>query len=270
MYNGIMELTCSEEEMAKVYEGNAQINLLTNQYLICRREDGTVIDKFRWNGKTLQPLKKAKLKSDFKPKTDKQECLADLLLDTSIPIKLICGVAGSGKSKMSIMYGLNHLQKQTYTKMFVVRHNAGVGEKNGYVPGDKLEKIRAWMGFFEDNIEDNLLTLDDMIAKGMFDTDAVEYMKGRDLKQSWIIIDECEDLTEEQFKMLGERTSEGSAILFVGDYEQTTQEKYKSNSGIVRAINNLAGNPLVGIVVFDDKINDNVRSEASKVFSSAY
>jgi predicted ribonuclease YlaK len=255
--------------VAQIYEGKSDIKLLVNQYLIIRNKEGVVIDKRRWNGTELKPLHPLKIKS-FKPKTVKQECLADLLSDNSIPIKIICGVAGSGKSKMGIVYGLHFLQRQEYNKLFLIRHNAGVGEKNGYLPGDKFEKIRAWLGFFEDNIEDSLLTIQDMYAKGILDTDAVEYMKGRDLKQSWIIVDECEDLTEEQFKMIGERVSEGSVICFIGDYDQTTQEKYKVNSGIKRAITSLAGNPLVGIVVFDDKENDNVRSSTSKVFSSVY
>jgi len=83
-------------------------------------------------------------------------------------------------------------------------------------------------------------------------------------------IDESEDLTEDQFKMIGERVSAGSVINFVGDYNQVTESKYSKNSGLKRAIKNLAGNPKVGIIVFDDNEKDNVRSEVSKVFTSVY
>ena len=269
MYNGILEVNLSDEGMAELYEGRSDHDLKINQYIIVRNSDGEVVDKLRWDGKEFKVLKPSKIKG-FKPKTYKQECLADLLSDPLIPIKIICGVAGSGKSKMAISYGLHFLQRSAYNKLFLIRHNIGVGKKNGYLPGDKFEKIKGWLGFFKDNIEDCLLTIEDMYSKGVLDTDAVEYMKGRDLKHSWIIVDECEDLTEEQFKMIGERVSEGSSICFVGDYDQTTQDKFKSNSGIKRAIANLVGNPLVGVIVFDDKELDNVRSETSKVFTSCY
>jgi len=193
-----------------------------------------------------------------------------MLSNKDIPIKIISGVPGSGKSKMSILHGMHFLSKGDYEKIFLVRHNVGVGEKNGYLPGSKFEKIRGWLGFFEDNIDDSQYTIEELVEKGSLDVDAVEYLKGRDLKNMWVLIDECEDLTEEQFKMIGERVSYGSSICFIGDYEQTTQDKYKSNSGLKRAIEKLAGNKFVGIIGFDDKENDNVRSEVSKVFSSIY
>lgn len=270
MYNGIRDITCTtDEQLAEIYENPQSLNLLVNEYLILRNQYNDVPDKRRWDGKELKYLNPSKIKG-FKPKTLKQECLADLLSNKSIPIKIVCGVAGSGKTKMTIAHGLHFLQKQEYGRIFVVRHNVGIGEKNGFLPGDKFEKIRAWLGFFEDNILDTQLSIEDMYSRGILDTDAVEYLKGRDLANSWIMIDECEDLSEEQFKMIGERVSEGSVICFVGDYDQATQEKYRTNSGIKRAIDKLAGNPLVGIIVFDDKEADNVRSDVSKVFTSCY
>ncbi len=109
-----------------------------------------------------------------------------------------------------------------------------------------------------------------MLEKKILDVDSPEFMKGRDIKNAWILVDEAEDLTEDQFKMIGERASEGSVLCFVGDYDQITQDKYKKYSGIKRAINNLTDNPLVGIIVYDDLKNDNVRSESIKVFSYLY
>ena len=268
MYNGYTIIQLDDEGMARLYENTLDNEFVINQYVIIKNKDGDVVDKRRWDGNKLVPLLYTKIK-DFKPMTPKQECLCDLLANKDVPIKIIAGCAGSGKSKITMTFGMHYLMKGLYSKFFVVRHNVSVGEKNGYLPGDKFQKIRGWLGFFEDNLE-GMLTIEDLFEKQMLDVDSPEYMKGRDLKNSWILVDEAEDLTEDQFKMIGERTSAGSVLCFVGDYEQTTQDKYKKFSGLKRAINNLAGNPLVGIIVFDNLSEDNVRSEASKVFSYLY
>jgi PhoH-like ATPase len=195
--------------------------------------------------------------------------LADLLCNQNIPVKIISGVPGSGKTKFAISYGLEFLRKGLYKSIFVVRHNVGIGKENGFLKGTKEEKILGWFGFLEDNLSDYQYTLEEMIERGMLEIEAVEYLKGRDIKNSFIIIDECEDLTEAQFKVIGERVSSGSVICFVGDYNQTTQEMFKKNSGLLRAIQNITGYVEVGMVNFDS-YEDNMRGAVSKLFSHIY
>lgn len=269
MYNGYAIVQLDDNDMAKLYENTLENKFIINQYVIIKDKDGKIVDKRRWDGEKLIPLSYTKIK-DFKPLTWKQECLCDMLSNKDAPIRIIAGVSGSGKTKIAMTFGFHYLNKGMFEKFFVVRHNVPVGERNGFLKGDKNEKIRGWLGFFEDNLDGVQYTIEELIEKKMLDIDSPEYMKGRDLKNSWILIDESEDLTQAQFRMLGERISAGSMICFVGDYEQTTQEVYKKDSGLKRAIERLAGNPLVSIIVFDDLENDNVRSEASKVFSYLY
>jgi len=269
MFTGIRTIKMNNDQICRVYENNNDFDLLINEYLIMQDEDGKTKDKLRWSGTEFIKINYEKVK-DFKPKSDKQSCLFDLLCNKDIPIRIVCGVPGSGKSRCCITYGLHFVNTQIYSNLFVVRHNAGIGEKNGYLPGDKFQKILNWLGFLEDNLGDTQYTIQEMYDRGMLKVDSVEYMKGRDIKDSFIIIDESEDLTEDQFKMLGERPSGESVICFVGDYEQATQEKYKQSSGLKRAIEKLKGNPKVGIIVFDDKYNDNVRGDVSKIFTYLY
>jgi PhoH-like ATPase len=245
------------------------LDLKTNQYLIIRDQDDKIIDKYFWNGKSLEKLKYKKNK-DFKPKTYKQECCFDLLSRDDIKVKIMFGCAGSGKTKMALRFGFEYLKEGKVNKIFIIRHNVSVGEKNGFLKGTKEEKIMGWLGCIKDNIDDRQESLEQMIAFDQIEVEAVEYIKGRDIKNSWIIIDEAEDLTEEQFQVIGERVSEGSYICFIGDVDQTSQKQYKENNGYKRAINNLAGDPLVGIVGMEDKDHDNVRSGVSKLFTYKY
>lgn len=270
MYSGIREVTLTDEHMAQFYEFQANIfDLLINEYLIIRNSANEVVDKLRWDGSKFIKLSFAKIK-EFKPKSYKQECCFDLIYNKNIPIKIIAGVAGSGKSKIAIKHGLHYLEKQWVDRIFIIRHNVAIGEKNGFLKGTKEEKILPWLGCIKDNLDDTQLTLEDMVGKGIVEVEGIEYIKGRDIKKSWIIVEECEDLTEEQFKVVGERASEGSYICFVGDYEQTSQDKYKNSSGLKRAIDKFKDFDLAGIIVFDDKQHDNVRSAVSKAFTYRY
>jgi predicted ribonuclease YlaK len=269
LYTGIRVLNLSEENFSDLAERKLDLGFKTNEYLIAKDENDDIKGKYRWTGSEFVTIKYPKIKG-FSSKSYKQDCLCDLLLNMDVPIKIIAGVPGSGKSKICITFGLEYLLKGKYERLFIVRHNVSVGEKNGYLPGDKFAKIRGWLGYLEDNLDSSQYTIEEMVERKSMEVDNIEYLKGRDIKNSWIMADEAEDLTVEQFKMLGERVSAGSTICFIGDYEQTTQEKYKKNNGLVRAIDVLAGNPRVGIIVFDDKENDNVRSEVSKVFTYLY
>jgi predicted ribonuclease YlaK len=273
IYTGIKNVQMSDQELADFYENkNPSSNIFgmkLNEYIIVKNKNGEIVDKQKFTKDGFKKLTYIKLK-DFKPLSVKQECAFDLLSNTAIPIKILGGVPGAGKTAIAIRYGMYYLLKQTYSNILVVRHNVGVGEKNGFLPGDKYEKLRGWLGFLEDNLDFTQYTVDEMFDRKMLSVDGVEYMKGRDIKNTFIIIDEAEDLTTEQFKMIGERVSANSTICFIGDQNQTTQEKYQNNNGLKRAIESLAGNPLVGMIVFDDKLMDNMRSETSKVFSYYY
>jgi hypothetical protein len=92
MYNGIKEVTLkSDNEIAKFYEGKLDLELNTNQYLILKNKENEVIDKLRWNGSSFSKLISTKIKG-FKPKTIKQEFLADMLTNKDVPVKIIAGV----------------------------------------------------------------------------------------------------------------------------------------------------------------------------------
>ena len=260
-----------DQGMADFYENKYDPkDILINQYVFLRNMNNEIVRKYRWTGDKFEELKYIKF-DEFAPITDKQQCAFDLLSNPDIPIKILAGCAGSGKTRLCMTFGLHYVMRKRYERFFVVRHNVSVGEKNGYLPGNKFEKILGWLGFFKDNLEEFAqYTVEELYSRGTLDVDSPEFMKGRDIKNSWLLIDECEDLTEEQFKMLGERASSGTTICFVGDYDQTTEEKYKKNCGLKRALRTLPGNKNVGVVVFDDKENDNVRSEVSKIFTSVY
>lgn len=89
-------------------------------------------------------------------------------------------------------------------------------------------------------------------------------MKGRNLSGSMVLVDEAEDLTLKQIKLLGSRIAEKSNIVFMGDWNQASG-KYEYDCGLIQFINYIHDHPspLVGVMVMDEC----VRSSASKFFS---
>lgn len=267
-YTGYIHISVEDPRLASVYENINVFSMLPNQYLIVTDSD-KCIEKFRWTGNEYARLSYVSI-PEFKPLSAKQYCLSDMLSNFDIPVRIITGVAGSGKTKMTVKYGLHFLEKGKISKIFFTRHNSPIGEPIGATPGSVNEKVRVWLGCLADNLDDYVYTIEEMLERDMLEVDAIAMMKGRDLKNCWIIVDEAEDLTANQFKMLGERCSSGSVINFIGDTGQITQEKYKRDNGLNRAIDSLKGNPLVSMLSFNDPDKDNFRSKASKVFTNYY
>ena len=89
------------------------------------------------------------------------------------------------------------------------------------------------------------------------------FMKGMSVIDTVMVVDECEDLSLKQVKMLGTRIGKNSCIVFTGDYHQA-EKKYRVDSGMSKMIECMKGDPLVGIVVLEE----DVRSSVSKLFAN--
>ena len=248
MYEGYRVI--SEEELAHVYEGSLEIP--TNEYLIVGEE------VYRFDGK---PLSYKKLK-DFKPKNIEQRMVFDLLDNDDIPIKFLYGIAGSGKTKAALQYGISKLGK--YDGIFIVRHPVTVGESLGLYKGTKEDKLKNWINPVIDNVEGGDFIVERMQRDRKIEFDVPGDMQGRDLKNKFIIVDEAQQLTRDQIKMVGSRVSTGSVIVFCGDIEQTFENKYKGEkNGLSWAIEGLKNEPEVGVV----QLKQSVRGRVAELFA---
>jgi predicted ribonuclease YlaK len=268
---GINYITITGEQINEFYHKGFDFNnydLRPNEYVIVKQPDGLILAKKKVKNNKLVDVPFIAIgngKGAFKPLNPEQECAFDLMADDTIKIKILIGLAGSGKTKIAIKFGMEKLKREQISKLFFVRNPVAVGEEVGFFRGDKNSKVLNWNNPIKDNLEDRLDTLEELILKGRVEIDIPATMKGRDIKDSWIIVDEAEDLTEEQFKMIGERVSTGSYIIFCGDTGQVTKEKYRKSNGLQRAFN-IRGIQVFGCV----ELVEDVRSETSKIFATLY
>lgn len=263
-YKGYKEVHLSDQEIADLYQNidNNTFNLLVNQYLIIYDMYGVCIDKLRWDGNSHVKLKHSPTKK-LKAKNVLQELAIDLMMNTDIPIKIIAGNYGSGKTLISVKLALYHVrEKGNYAKIMMVRNPQGTGKEIGYLKGTKEDKTADFFKPLIQHLESGEQEAAFLESSGQLSKEIPFYMKGLSIEDSIIVCDEAEDLDTKLIKLIGTRVGGNSAVVFSGDYNQA-EDNYKNNNGLIAAIDGLKGDPLVGIVVLEE----DVRSSASKVFS---
>lgn len=268
VYAGYQFINMDDNQMAYFYSNlhTNMYNLLINEYIIVRDIDGNTKDKYRWNGqqhvKLTAPYFNDK-KKQLRPENDLQECAIDLLNNPDIPVKFILGTYGSGKTYLNTKMGIHKvLEKGEQAKIMVVRNPIGTGEEIGFLKGDKDDKTAGFFKPIIQHLDGGDMEAEILETRGQLLKEIPYYMKGLSIEDTFMIVDEAEDLNVKLIKLVGTRLGQNSVIAFSGDLNQA-EDKYIYDNGLVRAIEALKGNPKVGIVVLDI----DVRSEASKLFA---
>lgn len=282
-YTGIKKIYISnsdeetQEKYSMIYQdlSNNVFNLLTNQYLIVYDKDKPkktkdssdisyeVLDKFRFDGEKHVRLNLPH-KKIIKAKNEEQECAIDLLMNQDVPIKIISGQVGSGKTYLAANMALYHvLEKGNQAKILALRNPIGSGSVDiGYLKGSKEDKTADFFKPFEQQLPGGEQESEILKSRGQLEADIPYYIKGQTFTDTNVVVDEAEDLDVKQFNLIGTRVGENSVITFVGDVKQA-EEMFKNNNGLLFGIENLKGNPKVGIVV----LSEDIRSEVSRVFA---
>ena len=279
-YKGYIEIYGTEEEIdAQLFELELSKKLKTNQYVIMyqREKDTDEYEIFtsKWNGKELVDTLIPNKKYPVQPLNGPQQCAIDLMNDKNIPIKIICGGYGAGKSLIAVKCAEKMVEQGIYSKLMLVRNPVPADDIDiGALPGSKHDKVGSYfksmtqyLKDYSDDIDiDSFDPTNEMAAKQRgyeLIMEIPSFMKGMSVLDTIMIVDECEDLSLKQVKMLGTRVGKNSCIVFTGDYHQA-EKKYKADSGISKMIEQFKGDPLVGIVVLEE----DVRSSTSKLFAN--
>lgn len=265
-YQGFKEIiVTTDEELAEIYEDNTNMyDLLINEYLIINFNGE--FHCARWNGEFLVDI-------DLPPnrvvtaQNAHQACALDLLWDKDIPIKIITGTYGSGKTYLAVKTALEFVNgsnsKKKYGSLMMVRNPSGAGgEEIGFLPGSKDEKTADFFRPIIQHLNGGEFELAQMLQVNKIKKEIPWFMKGLSISDTFILVDEAEDLDKKTIKLIGTRLGKNACVVFSGDINQA-EDKYTHNNGLVAAIEGLKGNPLVGIMC----LQEDIRSEASKVFA---
>lgn len=159
-----------------------------------------------------------------RPKNDQQAEAMKHLLDASIDLVVLEGIAGSGKTYLALAAALEQvIEQHTYSEIIFTRAPIAVGDDLGFLPGTIDEKMLPWCGALLDNME--ALKLDPKDAERYIKLLAMQHMRGRSFSRRYIIIDEVQNITVQQLKVLLTRAGEDTKIVCLGDTEQIDNRK---------------------------------------------
>ncbi|MDX1824512.1 MAG: PhoH family protein, partial [Thiohalomonadales bacterium] len=159
-----------------------------------------------------------------------QNFALNLLMDPEIDFVSLIGMAGTGKTLLTLAAGLQQtLDNNRYTEIIMTRVTVPVGEDIGYLPGTEEEKMTPWMGALMDNLEVLTKTetggdwgraaTNDLLSKRI-KIRSVNFMRGRTFLNRYIIIDEAQNLTSKQLKTLITRAGPGTKVVCLGNIAQ--------------------------------------------------
>ena len=180
------------------------------------------------------------------PRTAGQAAYFKLLRDHEVVFGL--GPAGTGKTYMAVAWAVDFLKRRQVERIILSRPAVEAGERLGFLPGDMKEKVDPYLRPLYDALYDMMPSdkVDRMMANGEIEIAPLAFMRGRTLSNAFVIIDEAQNTTPVQMKMVLTRLGEDSRMAITGDLSQIDLPSGQL-SGLSDAVNRLDGVKGIGI-----------------------
>ena len=250
----------SAEALKRLYEAAGQGVEITKEtlYLCIKDSELEVMEK---------EIKIKTPKKSIVPRGNNQRSYIESINQNDINFGI--GPAGTGKTYLAVASAVDALLKEKVDRIILMRPAVEAGEKLGFLPGDLSQKVDPYLRPLYDALYEMLgiERTEKYLEKGIVEIAPLAYMRGRTLNNSFIIVDESQNTTKEQMKMILTRMGFGSYLLINGDLTQIDLPK-NIESGLAHAVRVVNDTEDIGVVNFDSK--DIVRHPLVRKIIDAY
>jgi phosphate starvation-inducible PhoH-like protein len=216
---------------------------------------------------STETLLTSALKKVIKPKTVGQTRYVEAIDRSDIVFSI--GPAGTGKTYLAVAMAVAELKANKVTRLIFTRPAVEAGESLGFLPGDIRAKVDPYLRPIYDALYDMLQP--DKIRKlleiGVIEIAPLAFMRGRTLNEAFVVLDEAQNTTSAQMKMLLTRIGEKSKAVITGDITQIDLDDRRA-SGLVKVQKILKGIPGIEFVYLSEK--DVVRHQLVQSIIKAY
>ncbi len=183
------------------------------------------------------------------PKTNAQARYMEMLGRHDVTFGL--GPAGTGKTFLAVAHGAGMLLRGDVDRLIITRPAVEAGEKLGFLPGDLTEKVDPYMAPVWESLTQIIGSeqLRRRRDKGEIEVAPIAFMRGRTLAHAYVIVDEAQNTSRLQMKMVLTRLGEGSRMAVTGDPSQVDLLN-AADSGLAHAVSILEGVEGVGVTRF--------------------
>lgn len=249
-------------------KGNAyEPEFVENEFVIIKADQSLKKTQLgRVEGKKVLPLEfKKSLPYGVKPRNAGQYFLQEALMKSAeeAPLVIVKGRAGTAKTFYALAVGLEKILNNPtgeYRRILVCRPNAQFDADIGFLPGDEQEKISPLMRPIVDNLEQLIDSdeearyqdecelqgkIEEIFVRGIIQTEAMNFIRGRSFVNTYLIIDEAQNMTPNQVKGIITRAGKGTKIILLGDPNQIDRPFLdERTNGLSYASEYMKGSPL--------------------------
>ena len=227
----------------------------------------------------------------FGPCNAEQACARELILDDQTLITSLVGIAGTGKTLMALLSAYELYRTGRVSKIEVYRLNAEAGRELGFLPGDVGEKMAPWAKPIIDNLDfiirrlsgparfsnhpaghdperngHGSATVADMIERHVLEIGPINYLRGRSIHDAVVIVDDGQNLTKEDMKLVLTRAGEGTRVILTGDPDQIDRPDVNAlSNGLVHVVERFKGEPTFAHLTMKEVVRSKIAEMAARL-----
>ena len=246
----IIDLLYSQKEGISINEFEFKHSLLPNDTFILKSDRNSVLARYNPFSGNVENVNK-EVSFGISPRNAEQTFALNVLNDPDVKLVAVTGKAGTGKTLLALAAALR--QNREYNQILLARPIVSLSNKDlGFLPGDEKQKVGPYMQPLFDNL--NVIksqigrsgaeykALQDIEESGKLTIEALAFIRGRSLSETYCIIDEAQNLTPHEIKTIITRAGENTKMVFTGDLQQIDQPYLDAESnGLAYMIDRMKG-----------------------------